>query len=151
VAELKRIGIAIDGDLLEKFDSLIQEQGYVNRSEAFRDLIRADLVNRVTRSKAVRVVGTLTLVYNHHARLLTEKLTEVQHEFHHLILSTIHAHLDHDNCLEVLLLRGRAENVEAFANRLIATKGIKHGKLVVAAADEGSSVDSRREKSKHAS
>lgn len=150
MTELKRIGIAIDGDLLEKFDSLIQERGYYNRSEAFRDLIRADLVNHVTRSKGVRVVGTLTLVYNHHARLLSEKLTDVQHEFHHLILSTIHAHLDHDNCLEVLLLRGKAENIEAFANKLIATKGIKHGKLVVAAADEAAPVDWRRETGKHA-
>src|SRR5262245_35028425 len=135
MSDLKRIGVAVDSDLLEKFDQLIQSRGYTNRSEAFRDLMRADLLNEVTRTSNTAIVGTLTLVYNHHVRLLSDKLTSLQHDSHHLVVSTLHAHLDHDNCIEVILLRGKSAEVEAFANSLIATKGIKHGKLVLAAPD----------------
>lgn len=135
MSDLRRIGVALSGELLDKFDSLMEKRGYTNRSEAFRDLIRADLVNEVARAGATRVIGTLTLVYNHHARLLSDKLTNLQHEAHHLIISTTHAHLDHDNCVEVILLRGKSNEIHTFADAIIATKGIKHGKLVVAAAD----------------
>jgi CopG family nickel-responsive transcriptional regulator len=131
MGELSRIGVAIDGELLERFDRLIAERGYTNRSEAFRDLIRDELVEKTWESPESQVVGTVTLVYDHHVRLLNEKLTAIQHEFHHSILSTLHVHLDHDNCLEVLVVRGRAGDVTRVADVLISTKGVKHGRLTI--------------------
>lgn len=134
MAELSRIGVAIPSDLLERFDRLIETKGYANRSEAFRDLIRDDLIRDEIRDAKAAVVGTVTLVYDHHVRQLTEKLTELQHQFHKAIISTLHVHLDHDNCLEVLVVRGAAGDVQQIADRLIATKGVKHGKLTMTAA-----------------
>ena len=126
---LSRIGVAIDSDLLKKFDRLITQRGYTNRSEAFRDLIRDELVERMWESPDSQVVGTITLVYNHHVRLLSEKLTDIQHDFHRSILSTLHVHLDHDNCLEVLVVKGKSAEVRKVADVLISTKGVKHGRL----------------------
>jgi CopG family nickel-responsive transcriptional regulator len=126
---LSRIGVAIDSDLLKKFDRLITQRGYTNRSEAFRDLIRDELVERTWESPESQVVGTITLVYNHHVRLLSEKLTDIQHDFHRSILSTLHVHLDHDNCLEVLVVKGKSAEVRKVADVLISTKGVKHGRL----------------------
>lgn len=134
MAELSRIGIAIHEDLLAKFDGLIAERGYTNRSEAFRDLIRNELVQEVWKSSDAEVFGTVTLVYDHHARLLTEKLTELQHQYHNAILSALHVHLDHDNCLEVILVKGKGSLVQKLANGLIAVKGVKHGKFTVTTA-----------------
>ncbi len=131
MSELSRIGVAIDSDLLEKFDRLIGKRGYVNRSEAFRDLIRDELVEEAWESPESKVVGTVTLVYDHHVRLLNEKLVELQHEFYNHILSTLHVHLDHDHCLEVLVVRGKAAAVRKIADSLIATKGVKHGRLTL--------------------
>ena len=131
MADLSRIGVAIDADLLRKFDDLIATRGYSNRSEAFRDLIRAELVEASWQAPDSQVVGTVTLVYNHHVRLLSEKLNEFQHEHFHNVLSTLHVHLDHDNCLEVLVVRGRASSVKAIADILISTKGVKHGRLTI--------------------
>lgn len=131
MGDLSRIGVAIDSDLLEKFDDLIATRGYSNRSEAFRDLIRAELVEQSWQAPDTNVVGTVTLVYNHHVRLLNEKLTEYQHEHFHSVLSTLHVHLDHDNCLEVLIVRGKANAVKAIADTLISTKGVKHGRLTI--------------------
>jgi CopG family nickel-responsive transcriptional regulator len=128
---LSRIGVAIDTSLLERFDRLIAERGYTNRSEAFRDLIRDDLVRKDAESPDSQVIGTVTLVYDHHVRLLQEKLTAIQHDHHQSILSTLHVHLDHDNCLEVLVVRGRSEEVRRVAEVLISTKGVKHGRLVI--------------------
>jgi CopG family nickel-responsive transcriptional regulator len=129
--ELSRIGVAIDTELLDKFDQLIARRGYTNRSEAFRDLIRDALVEKTWEAPESRVVGTVTIVYDHHVRLLNEKLTDLQHEYYHHILSTLHVHLDHDNCLEVLVVRGRAGEVRKIADTLIATKGVKHGRLTL--------------------
>ena len=126
---LARIGVAIDSGLLEEFDKLINTRGYTNRSEAFRDLIRDELVEQTWEAPDADVVGTVTLVYNHHVRMLSEKLTELQHDFHKSILSTMHVHLDHDNCLEVLVVRGKAGDVKRVADTLISTKGVKHGRL----------------------
>src|SRR5215813_2390876 len=112
MSELSRIGVAIDSDLLIQFDELIETRGYTNRSEAFRDLIRDELVQKSWESPDADVVGTVTLVYDHHVRMLSEKLTDMQHEHHRNILSTMHVHLDHDNCLEVLVVRGRAKSVK---------------------------------------
>jgi len=128
---LSRIGVAIDSDLLNKFDQLIGQRGYTNRSEAFRDLIRDALVEKTWESPDSQVVGTVTLVYDHHVRLLNEKLTGIQHDFHHSILSTLHVHLDHDNCLEVLVVRGKSSVVRKVADVLISTKGVKHGRLTI--------------------
>src|SRR6476660_5081697 len=128
---LSRIGVAIDSQLLEKFDQLINKRGYTNRSEAFRDLIRDELVQKSWESPESNVVGTVTLVYDHHVRLLNERLTELQHEFHRAILSTLHIQLDHDNCLEVLVVRGKAAVVQKIADSLISTKGVKHGRLTL--------------------
>ena len=123
--------MAIDTGLLDKFDRLIGQRGYTNRSEAFRDLIRDELVEQTWESPDSQVVGTVTLVYDHHVRLLSEKLTSMQHDFHRSILSTLHVHLDHDNCLEVLVVRGKAAQVRKVADALISTKGVKHGRLTI--------------------
>jgi CopG family nickel-responsive transcriptional regulator len=131
MGELSRIGVAIDSDLLAKFDELIGNRGYTNRSEAFRDLIRDELVQKSWESPDSEVVGTVTLVYDHHVRMLSEKLTDMQHDHHEQILSTLHVHLDHDNCLEVVVVKGKAKNVQAIAEKLISTKGVKHGRLAL--------------------
>jgi CopG family nickel-responsive transcriptional regulator len=136
MADLARIGVAIDQELLRKFDKLIAKRGYTNRSEAFRDLIRNELVQEVWESSNVEMFGTVTLVYDHHVRLLTEKLTELQHEYHSSILSSMHVHLDHDNCLEVILVKGKAPVVQKLANALIATKGVKHGRFTATTPHE---------------
>lgn len=132
MSELSRIGVAIDAELLSKFDRLINRRGYENRSEAFRDLIRDELVEESWKSPESEVVGTVTLVYDHHARLLPEKLTDFEHEHHKSILSTLHVHLDHDHCLEVIVVRGKAGIVQKIASTLISTKGVKHGRLTIA-------------------
>ena len=131
MSELSRIGVAIDSDLLKKFDDLIGKRGYTNRSEAFRDLIRDELVQQAWESPDSEVVGTVTLVYDHHVRMLNEKLTDMQHDHHQQILSTLHVHLDHDNCLEVLVVKGTAQHVQAIAEKIISTKGVKHGRLTL--------------------
>ena len=120
MSDLSRIGVAIDSELLDKFDHLIAKRGYTNRSEAFRDLIRDELVQKSWESPESQVVGTVTLVYDHHVRMLNEKLTDMQHEFHQSILSTLHVHLDHDNCLEVLVVRGKSAVVRKVADVLIS-------------------------------
>jgi len=131
MGELSRIGIALDSDLLKRFDRTIEKSRYTNRSEAFRDLIRDRLVREQTAAPNATVVGSVTLIYNHHASGITEKLTEVQHAHHDLVVSTSHAHLDHDSCLEVLIVHGKAAHVEHFADLLIGLKGVQHGRLVM--------------------
>lgn len=137
MSELSRIGVAIDSDLLDRFDRLIEQRGYTNRSEAFRDLIRDELVEKTWESPDSPVVGTVTLVYDHHVRLLNEKLTDIQHDHHRFILSTLHVHLDHDNCLEVLVVRGTSAEVRKIADVLISTKGVKHGRLTITTTGAG--------------
>ena len=131
MGELSRIGIALDSELLKRFDLSIEKSGYTNRSEAFRDLIRDRLVREQTAAPGATVVGTVTLIYNHHAYGITEKLTEAQHEHHDLVVSTSHAHLDHDSCLEVLIVHGKAVRVQQFADLIIGLKGVQHGRLVM--------------------
>ncbi len=131
MAELARIGIALPNELLQEFDKLITQRGYTNRSEAFRDLVRNELVNEVSGAADLEVFGTLTLVYDHHVRLLSDRLTEVQHQYYEAIMTSLHVHLDHDNCLEVILVRGKSPLVHRLANTLIATKGVKHGRLTI--------------------
>ena len=134
MGELSRIGVAIDSDLLEKFDQHIARRGYTNRSEAFRDLIRDELVDVASESPESNVIGSVTLVYDHHVRMLSDRLTDLQHDSYHNIVSTLHVHLDHDNCLEVLVVRGKAADVRRIADALISTKGVKHGRLTITGA-----------------
>lgn len=136
MAQLTRFGISIDSRLLTSFDALIEEKGYQNRSEAIRDLIRSSLVEQKWAAGEEEMVGTVTLVYNHHVRDLSDKLTEQQHHHHDRIVSALHVHLDAHNCLEVLVVRGKATDIKKVADELIGVKGVKHGKLVMTAAHE---------------
>ncbi len=141
---LSRIGIALDSDLLKRFDNLITRLGYANRSEAFRDLIRDRLVGEQTAIPNAVVVGTVTLIYDHHSHGVTERLTELQHASHQLVVSTSHAHLDHDSCLEVLIVHGKSSQVEEFAGRLIGLKGVEHGRLVMTVAKPALGIPQQR-------
>ena len=132
---LLRAGIAIDSDLLKRFDRFIRSEGYENRSEAIRDLIRDRLNQSSLTLDTAFVVGTITLIYDHHSRLLPEKLMELQHEYHDLIISTVHSHLDHDMCLEAVVVRGVLKRVQELADRLIGIKGVQHGKLVMSSPE----------------
>ena len=124
-----RFGVSLDSALLDNFDKLCAERGYDNRSEAIRDLIRAALVDREWEDVLGVQAGTLSIVYDHHTSDLAQRLTEIQHDFHELILSTLHVHLDHDNCLEVVVLKGQGDRIRELARRILSTKGVKHGKL----------------------
>jgi len=135
MAQTSRIGVSLDSQLLDRFDKFIAGRGYDNRSEAFRDLIRDRLVESAVVASRASVVGTVTLIYDHHTRLLPEKLADLQHQHHEVIISTLHAHLDHDTCLEVVLLRGKSQNVQQLADKLISTKGVRHGRLVMSSPD----------------
>lgn len=135
MGELSRIGVSIDSDLLRRFDSFIKNKGYENRSEAFRDLIRDRLVGSAVIAPKQAVVGSVTLIYDHHTRLLPEKLADLQHDSHAIVVSTLHVHLDHDRCLEVVVLRGESRDVQKLADRLISTKGVRHGRLVMSSPD----------------
>lgn len=124
---LVRFGVAMESSLLEQFDALVETRGGT-RSEALRDLARA-AVTRAQVEKGVDAVATLTLIYDHHVRDLTEKLTEVQHELGEAVRSTLHIHLDHDKCLEIVVMHGRSDVLQAQADRILALKGVLHGAL----------------------
>lgn len=131
MSNTQRFGVSMDGKLLKDFDRLIKRKNYPNRSEAVRDLIRKDLVEEEWEAGSQETVGTITLVYDHDTRDLTDRLTDLQHRSHLLIVSTLHVHLDEQNCLEVLVVKGKADEVRQTADRLIGTKGVKHGKLTM--------------------
>jgi len=128
---LKRFGVSIPEELLTKLDCLISKKGYSNRSEAIRDLVRDQFVQETWETNTADVIGTVTLVYNHHVKDLSDKLTDLQHAHHGEIISTMHIHLDAHNCLEVLVVKGKSDKVHTIADKLIATKGVQHGKLVM--------------------
>jgi len=128
MSDLIRFGVSIDADLLEKFDAQIAGKGYGNRSEAIRDLIRDNLVREEWDADA-ETIGTITLVYDHHTRDLSQHMTHIQHSFTGEIRSGLHIHLDHHNCLEVLVVQGKGHLVQSLANQLISLRGVKHGKL----------------------
>lgn len=136
MGDTTRFGISIDENLLASFDKLIDAKGYQNRSEAIRDLIRSSLVELKLETGEEEMVGTVTLVYNHHVRDLADKLTEHQHQHHHEVISSLHVHLDEHNCLEVLVLRGKSSVIKKIADELIGVKGVKHGKLVMTSATD---------------
>jgi CopG family nickel-responsive transcriptional regulator len=124
-----RFGVSMNRDLLMEFDSLIDKLGLANRSEAIRHLVRERLAEKEWEAPDSEIIGSVTLVYNHEVRELSERLTELQHQFHKQIISTMHIHLDHHNCLEILAIKGRGREVKEIAERLLGTKGIKLGRL----------------------
>jgi CopG family nickel-responsive transcriptional regulator len=124
---ITRFGVSLDEGLLARFDRLIGGKGYANRSEAIRDLIRDSLVRDQWELGDADAVGTLTLVYDHETRELEDRLTELQHAHYKAIVSTLHVHLDAHHCLEVLVLRGKAALLKSIADKLIGTRGVKHG------------------------
>ena len=126
-----RFGISLDEILLKRFDQLVRGKGYSNRSEAIRDLIRDALVMEEWEGKTEETVGTITIVYAHEKRELPDMLTRLQHLHRHLIISTMHIHLDEHNCLELIAVRGKGEDIKRIADRLIGAKGVKHGKLSI--------------------
>lgn len=132
MAGIVRIGVSLGKALLSAFDGLCRKRGYTNRSEAIRDLIRNELVRTEWTEDNRTTVGALCIVYEHDRREISKRLTHVQHEHRSLVISTLHVHLDEHNCLEVLILRGKAKNLRAFSDGLISTKGVKHGDLVMA-------------------
>jgi len=131
LAALVRFGVSISEELLKKFDGLVVQKGYNNRSEAIRDLIRNQLVELSWQDDEQEVAGTITLIYDHHVRSLSKALLESQHTCHHLILSTMHLHLDHHNCLEVLAVKGLVKEIQDVAQKLIGVRGVKHGRLTI--------------------
>ena len=135
--ELQRFGVSMPEGLLQALDEHIAQEGYANRSEALRDIIRDHLVAYRWVESEVEVVGVITLVYDHHAYGLDDHLTEFQHQRHEIVLVSTHVHLDHHNCVEVIVVRGKGAEVQALANRLISEKGVKHGQLTCTTTGEG--------------
>lgn len=131
MGKLIRFGVSMDKDLIGRFDQLIEEEGYINRSEAIRDLIRERLVEEEWEEDD-EVCGGILLVYDHHKHHLSEKITEIQHHFYKLVISTQHIHMDHDNCMEIISIRGKAREIQNFFNKLRATTGIKQCDIIKA-------------------
>ncbi|MCK6382999.1 MAG: nickel-responsive transcriptional regulator NikR [Rhodocyclaceae bacterium] len=133
---MERFTISLDEKLAKEFDRLIRERGYDNRSEAVRDILREKLeANRLAREEAPDCIAALSYIYNHHERDLAERLTAQSHAHHDLVVSTMHAHLDHDHCMETTILRGPTKDVHAFANAVMAERGVRHGALNLVPAD----------------
>ena len=128
MTELVRFGISLEKKLLVEFDRFVKERGLPNRSQGFRNLIRENLVKKEW-LKGQEIAGTITLVYKHTKRELVDKLTTIQHNFHDFIIATQHIHLDHDNCLEIVVVKGKPKETQKLFNALKSTKGVKHGAL----------------------
>lgn len=135
MSELVRFGVSIEKELLNKFDKYIKGKNYPNRSEAFRDLIRENLIKKEWTAGDL-VAGAITIVYDHHRRELINKLTDIQHDYHDLIVSSQHIHLDHHNCLEIVAVKGNPKKIEKLAYNLKSTKGVKHGQLTMTTTGE---------------
>lgn len=133
MGNLSRFGVSAEEDLLASFDRMIAAQGYANRSEALRDLMRDALVKtRLEKQpKWTEVIGNLTLVYDHHARDLTKRMADIQHDNPALIVSVLHVHISHDDCMEVIVLRGKIREVRVVSDLLLSLKGVKHGRLFI--------------------
>ncbi|HTT18519.1 MAG TPA: nickel-responsive transcriptional regulator NikR [Candidatus Sulfotelmatobacter sp.] len=130
MAKVTRTGVSLEDDLLRQFDRLITKRGYRNRSEALRDLIRESLVAEAI-DENKKVVATLSMIYDHHRPNLSNKLTEIQHHAHDNVLAATHVHLDEDNCLEVVIMKGRSGDLKHLADHMLSMRGVKHGKLVL--------------------
>ena len=136
MSELSRFGVSAEEELLTSFDRLIAGQGYANRSEALRDLMRDALIRSQIENfpEDSEVLGSLTLVYDHHAVDLSDKMNELQHNHHELVVSVLHIHVSHDDCMEVIVLRGAVREIRSLADGLLSLKGVKHGHLFVTVA-----------------
>lgn len=136
--ELTRIGVSLPANLLSRFDAIIAQRGYSSRSEGIRDAIRSYIVDYewLSEEKGEKV-GVITLIYNHHQHGLVDTLTDLQHKFSKLIESSLHVHLDEDNCIEVVLVRGDAKDVKTLVEKTMALKGVKHVKLTITSPGEG--------------
>ncbi len=132
--KVRRFGVSLEEDLLEKLDSLVEKHAFPNRSQAIRYLIRNALVEESWQSDS-EVAGVIVLIYDHHRRNVVNRLLDIQHDYTPIIMSSQHAHLDHDSCLETIVLKGRASMIVELADALIAIKGIKHGKLVISGSE----------------
>jgi CopG family nickel-responsive transcriptional regulator len=132
---VERIGVSLEPELLAKFDVLIMKKGYTNRSEAIRDLVRKSLIEAKVRSPTGNVIGTITILYDHDLGNVTDRLLHLQHHHHSEIQSTTHIHVDEHNCLEVLVVRGKAAEITELADQIKALKGVKHGELVLTRTD----------------
>ncbi|MEF8848224.1 MAG: nickel-responsive transcriptional regulator NikR [Candidatus Thermoplasmatota archaeon] len=133
--KITRFGVSVEPSLIKKFDKKIKKEGYDNRSEAIRDLIRKDLIKKETYDPEETIMGTLTMIYDHHVSNLTKKLLNIQHDYTNEVLSTTHVHLDQDNCLEVLVLKGKNKDIKKLSDNIKALKGIKHGEVVITKSD----------------
>ncbi len=138
MGDLSRFGVSVEEELLQSFDQLIAGQGYANRSEALRDLMRDALVkSRLENSpENGEVLGSLTLVYDHHASELNDKMNELQHDHHNLVVSVLHVHVSHDDCMEVIVLRGKLREIRELSDGLLSLKGVKHGRLFITLSSE---------------
>jgi len=129
MSKVVRFGVSVEPGLMKRFDAAIKKRSYTNRSEAVRDLARNWLAELETADKSSNVVATLMIVFDHHMQNLSAKLNESQHEYHDLVVASTHVHLDRHSCLEIIVLKGRAGHIQTLADRLISTRGVKHGKL----------------------
>ena len=141
MSDLVRFGVSLEKDLLSDFDKHLKEKGYQNRSEAIRDLIREKLVEREwevsDEGDTDGKMAVLTIVYDHHQADLTKTLTDIQHRSHGVVYSTLHIHLDHDNCLEIMVLKGSVENIKTLGDKIISTRGVRHGKMIFTTTGKG--------------
>jgi len=137
MSNLERFGVSIEDELLSRFDALVRKRGYTSRSEAIRDLVRRELVQQEWADPQAEVVGTVTIVYEHHEHELGDVLTELQHRYHDAIICSTHIHLDAHNCLEVVVMRGESARVKDIADALISTRGVKHGELACSTTGKG--------------
>jgi CopG family transcriptional regulator, nickel-responsive regulator len=126
---LERFGVSTEDDLLGRFDALVQKRGYGSRSEAFRELVRQELAKEERSDPNAAIIGTVTIVYEHHEHELANVLAELQHQYHEAIVCSTHVHLDAHNRLEVVIVRGPSARIRYIANSLISTRGVKHGEL----------------------
>ena len=136
MGKLVRFGVSMDERLLKTLDKVVERRGYPTRSEAIRDLVRTEQVRDAWQKGEGAVVGTLTLIYDHHVRELNEHLVNLQHDHQKIVHSTMHVHLSHRMCLEVIVLRGRPRQIQRLADRLIAARGVKHGRLVATSGED---------------
>jgi CopG family transcriptional regulator, nickel-responsive regulator len=132
VETVTRFSVSLPASLAVELDEMALEKGYHNRSHAIADMIRAHLVEHRQQKGSAEIAGSITLLYNHHGHHLLDLLTDLQHDYRENIVATLHAHLDHDNCLEILAVRGRTSQVKKLADAMIGAKGVKHGKLTIA-------------------
>jgi CopG family nickel-responsive transcriptional regulator len=132
----ERFSVSLPAQLVADFDALLAKKGQTNRSLAIGEILRGWIVEQRRENPEQEIAGAITLVYDHHKRNLQDQLTEIQHDHHHLILATMHVHLDHHNCLEIIAVRGKAGEVQEIADALIGAKGVKHGRLMITSTGE---------------